>query len=311
MTQYSILQEKDILAISKKYALNLINYESIEDGAGNTNYLVKTIQNQYILTIFEIEHIRVANISRLLSLLEKIDFPTTRIQRLANGDTVTSFQGKPVLLKPYLAGQVVENMDENMVSQVGTAIANLHMIPNPGYLPNQHAYGLETFPRIMDKGINSEYEDLIAQKHVFLRETIPSGLPRGLIHGDVFIDNVLFEDKRFKALIDFEEACLYYKVFDLGMAVVGLCTEGLKVKLPKVRSLVNGYQKIRVLEEAEKKYLQLFIEYAALATSSWRFWKHNIDTPLAELSGIHWEMANLAIDTSSILKEHFMNEVFS
>ena len=97
MTQYSILQEKDILAISKKYALNLINYESIEDGAGNTNYLVKTIQNQYILTIFEIEHIRVANISRLLSLLEKIDFPTTRIQKLANGDTVTSFQGKPVL----------------------------------------------------------------------------------------------------------------------------------------------------------------------------------------------------------------------
>jgi homoserine kinase type II len=311
MTQYSKLQEKDILEISRKYNLKQISYESIEESAGNSNYLVRTAQNQYVLTIFEIEHIRVANISRLLSLLEEIDFPTTRIQKLANGDVITSYQGKPVMLKPYLVGHVVENMDENMVSQVGEAIANLHEIPSPDYLPGQHAYGLETFPRVMDKGINLEYENWLAQRYDFLMQTLPSGLPRGLIHGDVFSDNVLFDGKKFKALIDFEEACQYYKVFDLGMAVVGLCTEESKVRLPKVRSLINGYQKIRVLEKAEKEFLPLFIEYAAIATSSWRFWKHNIDTPIAELSGKHWEMVNIAIDTRAITNKNFMNAVFS
>jgi homoserine kinase type II len=246
-----------------------------------------------------------------LYFLEELDFPTTRVQKLANGDMITSYQGKPVLLKPYIVGQVVENMDENMVSQVGAAMASLHEIPNPHYLPGQHAYGLETFPRVMGKGINLEYENWLAQRYDFLMQTIPSGLPRGLIHGDVFYDNVLFDGKKFKAIIDFEEACQYYKVFDLGMAVVGLCTEESKVRLPKVRSLVNGYQKIRVLERAEKEILQLFVGYAAIATSSWRFWKYNIDTPIAELSDKHWEMVNIAKDASAIPNEKFMNAVFS
>ena len=311
MTQYSKLQEKDILEISRKYNLTQIGYESIEESTGNTNYLVRTAQNQYVLTIFETEHIRAANLCRLLYLLEELDFPTTRIQKLANGDAITSYQGKPVLLKPYIVGQVVENMDENMVSQVGAVMASLHEIPNPHYLSSQYAYGLETFPRVMDKGINLEYENWLAQRYDFLMQTIPSGLPRGLIHGDVFYDNVLFDGKKFKAIIDFEEACQYYKVFDLGMAVVGLCTEESKVRLPKVRSLVNGYQKIRVLERAEKEILQLFVEYAAIATSSWRFWKYNIDTPIAELSDKHWEMVNIAKDASAIPNEKFMNAVFS
>lgn len=311
MTQYSRLQEKDILEISRKYNLKQISYESIEEGAGNTNYLVRTAQNYYVLTIFEIEHIRAVNIGRLLSLLEEIDFPTTRVQKLANGDVITSFQGKPVMLKSYIVGQVVKNMDENMVSQVGAAIASLHEIPNPHFLPGQYAYGLETFLRVMDKGINLDYENWLAQRYDFLMQTIPSGLPRGLIHGDVFYDNVLFDGKKFKALIDFEEACQYYKVFDLGMAVVGLCTEESKVRLPKVRSLVNGYQEIRVLEEAEKEFLPLFIEYAAIATSSWNFWKYNIDTPIAELSGKHWKMVNIAMDASAIPGEIFMSAVFS
>lgn len=309
--QYLKLKEKDILEISRKYNLTQIGYESMEESGGNTNYLVRTAQNQYVLTIFEIEHIRVANLSRLLYLLEEFDFPTTRIQKLANGDVITSYQGKPVLLKPYIVGQVVENMDENMVSQVGTAMASLHEIPNPYYLPGQHSYGLETFPRVMDKGINLEYENWLAQRYDFLMQTIPSGLPRGLIHGDVFYDNVLFDGKKFKAIIDFEDACQYYKVFDLGMAVVGLCTEESKVRLPKVRSLVNGYQKIRVLERAEKEILQLFVGYAAIATSSWRFWKYNIDTPIAELSDKHWEMVNIAKGASAIPNGKFMNAVFS
>ena len=120
---------------------------------------------------------------------------------------------------------VVEKLDEDMICQVGAAMASLHEIQSPDYLPGQHAYGLETFLRVMDKGINLEYENWLGQRYDFLMGTIPSGLPRGFIHGDVFYDNVLFDGKKFKALIDFEEACQYYKVFDLGMAVVVLFTE--------------------------------------------------------------------------------------
>ncbi len=311
MAQYSKLQEKDILGILSEYELDLLGYEPIEQGVGSSNYFVRANRQQYVLTVFEIDHNRVVNICKLLRLLEEVEFPTARIQKLANGDALTSFQGKPVMLKPYIPGQVIKHLDENMVGQVGGVMARLHKIPSPDYLPDEHIYGLETFPHLLEIGIDHAYEDWLAQKYELLRQKIPSGLPRGLIHGDVFWDNVLFEGKIFQALIDFEEPCHYYKVFDLGMAVVGLCTEDPRVRLRKVRSLVEGYQSIRVLEESEKETLQLFVEYAAIATSSWRYWKYNIDTLTPEKSDVHYEMVNIATNAGAIPKAEFMNTVFT
>lgn len=310
MTQYSKLQEKEIQEILSKYELDLTGYESIEEGEGSSNYLVRTAHGNYVLTVFEIEFYRVVNLSKLLRWLEENEFPTTRVKESANGDAVTSFHGKPVLIKPYITGQVMEVLDENMIRQVGAAMAQLHEIPYPDYLPDQHAYGLQSFPSVMKSGIDLEYENWLAQRYEFLKERIPVGLPRGLIHGDVFRDNVLFVGKAYKALIDFEDACQYYRVFDLGMAVVGMCTEGKQIKLTKVRSLVEGYQYINVLEEKEKEALRLFIEYAAIALSSWRFWKYNIHTPIAKKADKHMEMVSIANNASGIPKTIFMDSVF-
>jgi len=311
MAQYSKLQESEIREISSKYGLKVIDYGPIEGGAGNSSYFVRTTHKQYILTVFEIEHFRVVNLCNLLRLLEEYRFPTTRVQKLANGDAITSIQSKPVLVKPYITGQVRKDLDENMIVQLGSALSRLHKIPSPEYLPGQHAYGLETFPRVMKRGIDPEYENWLAEKYNILLQTMPSELPRGLIHGDVFFDNILFEGETFKALIDFEDACHYLNVFDLGMAAVGLCSNNSKVSLTKVRSLVNGYQIIRELEEQEKKVLQLFVEYAAIATSSWRFWKYNIETPIAEKSDIHYEMVNIAKDVRGIQEAEFIRAVFT
>ncbi len=215
------------------------------------------------------------------------------------------------MLKPFIVGQVIQNLDENMENQVGAAMARLHQIPAPEYLPNRHTYGLETFPRIIGQGINLEYENWLAQKYDYFLKTIPAGLPCGLIHGDLFYDNILFEGKKFKAIIDFEDGCRYYHVFDLGMAIVGLCTENAKIILPKVRALIKGYQNIRKLGKAEIEALPLFIEYAATATSSWRFWKYNIDTPTVEKSNKYWEMVRIAKDARTILSEEFIYALFS
>ncbi|MCK5222230.1 MAG: hypothetical protein KAR14_11670, partial [Candidatus Aminicenantes bacterium] len=83
-----------------------------------------------------------------------------------------------------------------------------------------------------------------------------------------------------------------------------------EIILPKVRALVKGYQMIRMLENAEREILQLFVEYAALATSSWRFWKYNIDTPITELSQRYIEMANIAKAAGAISNEKFMKEIY-
>ena len=311
MAQYIKLQENEIIEILRTYNLKQIDYEPIEDSAGNTSYLVRTTQGEYVLTIFEIENIRVVNLCKLLNMLEEHEFSTTRIEKMANGNEISNIGGKSAMLKPFIAGQVVKDLDEDMIAQVGAAMARLHQLPIPDYLPDRHAYGIETFHQAIDQGINLGYENWLAERHEFLLRTIPSELPRGLIHGDVFYDNVLFHGKKFKALIDFEEACHYYKVFDLGMAVVGLCTEKSEVRLLKVQSLLQGYQKIRLLEREEQEILQLFVEYAAIATSSWRYWKYNIETLIAEKSEKHWEMVKIANAVSAISNDEFMMAVYS
>lgn len=95
------------------------------------------------------------------------------------------------------------------------------------------------------------------------------------------------------------------------MGVLGLCVEGTKVNLAKVQALVIGYQKIRSLAEQEKECLQLFAEYAAIATAYWRFWKFNIHRPIAEKGDAHWKMAAIARNVSAIPKARFMEAVFN
>jgi len=151
----------------------------------------------------------------------------------------------------------------------------------------------------------------VVQRYRYLIEKLPSQLPVGLVHGDIFYDNVLFEDENFKAILDFEDVSRIYKIYDLGMAIVGLCSEGTDIVIKKVRALVDGYQEVRLLEDIEKDSLQLCIEWAAILTSTWRFWKYKIDTPDVDKSEKYMQMVDIAKNTSVIPKGEFKKAIFS
>ncbi|MEN8174070.1 MAG: phosphotransferase, partial [Chloroflexota bacterium] len=185
MAQYINLKQDEIDAIASRYGLEVSSYQPIDEGAGNTNYLLQANRENYVLTVFEIEHSRVVHLVRLLGTLEAHAFPTTRILKSKSGEAVTSCRGSAVLIKPYIPGQVILDLDENMLRQVGAAMAKLHEIPPPAYLPEKHAYGLAFFPGVFGSGIDPGYENWLAERYAALEKGIPSGLPRGLIHGDV------------------------------------------------------------------------------------------------------------------------------
>lgn len=311
MVQYTKLSESEIQAIAGKYELKVIDYESIKQGIGNTNYLLSTKGGKYILTIFRIDPIQVAHVSEVLLLLEKHNFPAPRLMTRASGEVLLRYQGKSVLIKPYIDGQVVIDLDDGKLHQVGAALARLHEIPAPKYLLNQHTYVVTTYPKVMEQELDQNYREWIGQRYRLLMKKIPSKLPVGLVHGDLFYDNILFEDEKLKAILDFEDVSRTNMVFDLGMAAVGICTEDTKIKLDKVRALVKGYQEVRSFEEGEKYSLQLFIECAAILTSTWRFWNYMMDEPDNEKPRKHTQMVNIAKCVSAIPNEIFMNAVFS
>jgi homoserine kinase type II len=312
MARYSHFKEKDIQEIANLYNLRGIDFDPIEGGAGNSSFLLRTRQGNYVMTVFDDKTWNdVVKLGRLLLLLEQYEFPTTRLLLSKKGGNAVMHKGKPVMMKAYINGQVHQHLDRAMLHQVGTAMARLHQLPPPDFLPDKHPCGRQFFSTVIGQNVDPKYEAWLAERCTYLEQHLPSGLPRGLIHGDLFYDNVLFNGKEFKAIIDFEDACCTYKEFDLGMGILGLCTVGTALSIDKARELVIGYQKVRLLEVREKEALQRFVEYAAIATSYWRFWKYRIHTPLPAKANLHLQMVHLAEEIRAVPRARFLSEVFA
>ena len=312
MAVFTQLQQSDVRGIADSYDLTMVDYEPIATGTANSNYLVRAQQASYVLTVFEdatlaltVEH------GRLLSLLKEYSFPSPRPLLAVNGEIAIEHNDKPVMMKEYVVGHVYRYPNKRMLRQVGTAMATLHHVPWPYHLSIRQPYGVQKHSSIQGQEIDTEYEDWIAKRLPYLEQQKPQRLPRGLIHGDIFYDNVLFEGTKLKAIIDFEDATCNDKVFDLGMGIVGLCREGQGVVLEKARALVKGYEQIRELEETEKSALQLYVEYAAVTVSCWRYWKYHVDAPSVKNADKHWRMVRVAEGVQDIPEARFLEMIFS
>lgn len=311
MTVYTQLQKKDIQDIADDYALNVIDFETLNGGADNSNFLVHAIQGDFVLTVFEqLTRAEAVEKSQLLLMLAEHDFPTTRIVVPHEGEPVRMFRGKPFLMKEYITGNVIRDLNKTMLLQVGEAMARLHQIPLPGFLSQGIPYGISHFSKVNGRNIDPEFEAWASGEFTKFKREIPPGLPWGLIHCDVFFDNVLFVRDQLIAIIDFGEALPNFLAYDLGMGMVGLCAENSAFEIDKAQTLVEGYQNIRELEEREKKSLQYFAEYAAAAVSGWRFWRYHFEKPFPEQSDNHLLMKHLAEEIRRIPKKEFLKAIF-
>ena len=311
MARYTELSANDVREILKQYQLSLEYFTPIEGGAANSSYRLQTTQGSYVLTVFDDSSWQdVLNLGQLLQLLAKRNFPTTAILCTVEGETAVSHHNNPVIIKPFITGHVATDIPNKALFQIGSALAKLHQIPAPAYLSQHHQYGIEQFQIAFNSNIDTPYENWLANKTKFLKSHLLQTLPKGLIHGDLFYDNVLVEAGQFKAILDFEAACHYEFAFDIGMTIVGLCHEEDFIHLDKARVFIEGYQSNRQLEPVEKTAVQLFTQYAAIATSYWRFWKYNIDTPTSDKATKHWQMANIANFIAAIPLSEFLDTIF-
>jgi homoserine kinase type II len=320
MATFTQLNHTEVQQLMHNYALDVVEYKPLIGGNGNSSFIVKTAQATYVLTVCDDKPFEeVSDIAQLLKLLESHHICCTRLIAPVDHALLTTFDGKAVMLKGYIEGQVLEHLNAQQLQQVGEQAAKLNSIPAPDYIPTEHPYGRTFFPLAIGLNIDKKFEVWLANELTFLYQNVSLDLPRGLIHGDLFYDNFLFgtapEQNQFKALIDFEEACNYYLVFELGMAIIGACVSGDEagteaVDFTKARALIAGYQKVRPLAQLEKASLQMFVRYAATATSYWRFKQYNVVNPSDELAAHHWGMVKLAQDVTDIPSTEFLARVF-
>lgn len=306
MAAYTNLEHADLNEILSLYGLEMHNYSPITAGNSNSNYRIETKEESFVLTMMEEKpKERIEKFAKLLNWLNQHDFKTSFIQLTLKGELVTEFTGKPLLLKKWISGEVYEYFEPGMFQQIGNTLASLHTVPVPDFLPVGYLYGLAALEEVKMHCDDLEFKNWLTTSIHSLENKLPKNLPKGIIHGDLFYDNILFEGDQLKAVIDFEEASHYFLIFDLAMAILGTCQTAGQIDLVKSNFLIKGYEEIRQLTEKEKEYFSLFIQHAAIATSCWRFWKYNIATPNPKNKNKHREMMQLAMDASLLNKQHF------
>ncbi|QTE21304.1 phosphotransferase [Polaribacter cellanae] len=308
MRQYSDLHSTEIKEIIAAYTNNdVVSYKLLSGGSENTNYLVKLTKETYVLTICEQKSIHEAQeLVYLLNYLNQHHFSTSKPIKTKTNEPILIWKGKTVILKEYLSGFIAENLPNNLLIEAGEQLGKLHKIKAPHFIRKDISYGIEYFKEIEAYAANSPFQFWLKNIKTSVEKHIALNLPKSLIHSDLFYSNLIInEHKTAVTIMDFEEASFYYRVFDIGMAIVGLCQEEEKINVNKAKYLLKGYKKEVNLLAIEKESLKDFTAYAAAGTAFWRHKHFNYIQPEKKMFKHYLQMKNIADYTNELSNDFF------
>ena len=278
-------QLKDFLAL---YRLgDLVSFKGIKDGIENTNYTVTTTQGNFILTIFEsLTAKELPCYLLLLDFLSKNDFPAPQPHKCEKGQYLNTLIGKPAALFNCLPGHSIAYPSHSQCEEIGAYLARLHLCSTQYDFQKKNIKNLAGCQSVFDKIGHSLSKDenklLVSELNFQATYPLPV-LPQGLIHADLFRDNVLFNNGTISGILDFYNACNDYFLFDIAVTCNDWCIDNGVINQQKIKALLSGYTKIRVLNDDERKQLPVFLRLAAL-----RFWlsrlKHLLNPKKGELT---------------------------
>ena len=274
MAVYTEVSDEELAAFIASYGLGeLLSFKGIAEGVENTNYIVHTSRGPFILTLYERRTAR-EDLPFFLGLMEHlaargVSCPTP--VRDNEGRNLKELAGRPAALVTFLEGFWVRRPATVHCAAVGRALAELHMGAQGFALKRANALGLAgwrpLYERFADRAdeIAPDLGPLIGSELRSLEAHWPKGLPTGVIHADLFPDNVFFLGDRLSGLIDFYFACNDALAYDIAVCLNAWCFEkDLSFNITKGRALLRGYEELRQLTPAEREAMPQLARGAAL-----------------------------------------------
>lgn len=249
----------------------VVSFEGITDGIDNTNYFVTTAQGDFVLTLFESLTVdEVTHVLKLLSHLgaNKLRCPSPQSDRQSN--LLRRLNGKPAAVFKRLSGSAITTPSISDCQEIGLQLASLHRCTQGYVFPVKSGNDLNWCQTVLAKigaHLSPADRELIDDELNFQIKNSPANLPRGVIHADLFRDNVLFADDQLSGLLDFYSACTDVLLLDIAISVNDWCCDNGTVNNEKVTALLAAYESLRPLEPLEKQHWPIMLRAAAL-----RFW---------------------------------------
>ena len=277
MAVFTKLNKEDFFKVEKAFNLGKIKkYSGIKKGIENTNYCVEFQKKKAILTIFEkrVNSRDLPFFMRLMSGLsnQKINCPNPIKSK--NGSYLFKIKNKNACLVSFLKGNDKSKLSIKDCMVIGMNIAKLHNVTKKLNLNRKNTLSIKLLPRLLskiDNRINKLSKDLKRKMKNDLnsiKENWPKKLPKGVIHSDLFIDNIFFFRKKFYGFIDFYFSATDFFAYELATSINALCFDKIKNKYilnkNKSSNLLRGYQKIRKLSSNEKRHFNTLCKGSAL-----------------------------------------------
>jgi homoserine kinase type II len=278
MSVFTTLTLDEVRSWLRDFAIgDILEIRGIAAGITNTNYFVITENSRYVLTIFENNKLEdLSYFVDLMTHLAKHGVPCPTPIADKNGVALHSLKGKPALMVSCLKGIDVATPSLEQIKQVAVALAKLHLAGQSfiksGVNHRAQDWFNATALQVLPKISSLSEQKLLEAELAFQQKQNIKLLPHGVMHGDLFRDNVLFDGEKLGGLIDFYYACNDILLYDVAIAVNEWCLNhngsdlGL-VNKEKMEAFLSAYQTLRPFNEQEQKLWLTMLRRAAL-----RFW---------------------------------------
>ncbi|MGN7955431.1 homoserine kinase [Agrobacterium tumefaciens] len=274
MAVYTDITEDDLRNFLTQYDVgSLTSYKGIAEGVENSNFLLHTTKDPLILTLYE-KRVEKNDLPFFLGLMQHLaakglscPLPLPR----KDGELLGELSGRPAALISFLEGMWLRKPEAKHCREVGKALAAMHLAGEGFEIKRPNALSVEGWKVLWDKSearadeVEKGLKDEIRPEIDYLAAHWPKDLPAGVIHADLFQDNVFFLGDELSGLIDFYFACNDLLAYDVSICLNAWCFEkDGAYNVTKGKALLEGYQSVRPLSEAELEALPLLARGSAL-----------------------------------------------
>ena len=275
MAVYTQISIDELNLFLSKYNIDNINeFSGIKGGTSNSNYLLTADNKKFILTIFE-ERTNQENLPFYFDLMNHLnahDIKCPEVIKDKQGNFSNSIKQKHAVITSFLTGSSLEKIKPIHCSNLGLTIAKMHNASEKLNIKRENELGFDKLGIIIEKlktykkHIDDEKLKFIEDEFLFLSREINKDLPSGIIHADLFPDNIFFEENNLTGIIDFYFSCNDFYAYEIAICLNAWCFEDSNNEFnpTKAKYLLGSYNQERKFSNEEVEALPLLARASAL-----------------------------------------------
>jgi homoserine kinase type II len=274
MAVYTSVSADEITIFMEDYDMGeVVSFKGIAEGVENSNFLLSTTKDHFILTLYE-KRVDANDLPFFLGLMDHLAHKGINCAtpvKDKQGEILKELCGRPTALISFLNGLSITQSSAENCYQLGEVLAKMHLAADDFTIRRKNDLSIDGWVKLAASceeradECSSGLSEIIHNEISYLKNNWPDNLPMGIIHADLFPDNVFFLEGKLSGLIDFYFACHDMLSYDIAICLNAWCFErNGSFNIAKAGQIIKGYQSVRSLNKHELDALPILCRGAAL-----------------------------------------------